>query len=112
MKEFNLKRALAGDSVVTRNGEIVTQVKHFINIQDTQTVRFVVNKTIKSVIDNGKRWDNTESELDLFMAPIKKKGWINMYEDTAMIVYDTKEEAIAANLGYPDVKTAIVEWEE
>ena len=63
-------------------------------------------------------YQNHDCELDLFFAPEKKIGWINLYKMTSIIslgprVYDTKEEAesAAGDKSYY-ISTIIIQWEE
>ena len=61
---------------------------------------------------------NIDCELDLFFAPDKKSGWINLYKTNSIIspgprAYDTKEEAesAAGDKSYY-ISTIKIEWEE
>lgn len=79
MKPFNLKKALAGAPVVTRDGREVTQLVHFIDApHSTYTIHGVVSNTIEEWTDEGVfcTYDD-DCELDLFMA--SKKVWVNLY---------------------------------
>ena len=60
---------------------------------------------------------NIDCELDLFFAPQKKEGWINLFKvnstTTTGEIYNTEEEAksaIAKSLVY--ISTVKIEWEE
>ncbi len=82
MKPFNKERAIAGDSVITRDGRKVTELK-FFNEPDVCGYSIVgkINNQIFSFQGNGKFFpemdsDDRESGLDLFMAPKKIKGWV------------------------------------
>jgi hypothetical protein len=80
MKPFDLEKALAGEALVTRTG---AKVLRFIrestfkgefdckNIVITENELFAVN-------DTGKYW---ESSADLFMAPVERKLYANLYRD-------------------------------
>lgn len=52
---------------------------------------------------------------DLFMAPIKKEGWINIYSSNALIphakIFKTREDALAHQFDCVDA-TIKIEWEE
>ena len=63
-------------------------------------------------------YQNHDCELDLFFAPVKKSGWINLYKMNSIIspgprAYDTKEEAesAAGDKSYY-IATIKIEWEE
>lgn len=60
-----------------------------------------------------------ESNSDLFFAPVKKIGWVNIYKipDTdeleTSIIFNTKEEAEFHSVDNPNyVATTKIEWEE
>ena len=123
MKEFNLTEYLKNPSqkVVTRDGRevriICTDAK-----QEQPIVALVTTNTkedVRCFYKNG-RWSNTnEWYLDLFFAPIKREGWINVYrfkDDIRTIgcLFESEEEA---NLHKYDraseyIKTIKIEWEE
>lgn len=67
------------------------------------------------------RWSTSgcASELDLFFAPEKREGWVNIYRterDESVYtanVYNSKEEAEDAGRGEEDyIATVKIEWEE
>lgn len=66
---------------------------------------------------NGKH-NNVDSRLDLFFAPEKHEGWINLYKINSSIspgplTYNTKKEAESATGNRPDyISTIKIEWEE
>ena len=125
MKEFNLEEYLKNPSqkVVTRDGRevriICTDAKGdepiialvYNNIRDEENV-YTYNR-------DGYFYNNNDSCLDLFFAPIKREGWINIYkfEDDARTIgclFKSEEEA---NLHRYDkaavyIKTIKIEWEE
>ena len=64
------------------------------------------------------KFANRDCELDLFFAPVKKSGWINLYKINSTIspgprAYDTKEDAesAAGDKSYY-ISTIKIEWEE
>ena len=75
-------------------------------------------KDVLSYTNEGMNTEGYESSFDLFFAPVKKSGWINLYKMNSIIspgprVYDTKEEAesAAGDKSYY-ISTVKVEWEE
>ena len=125
MKEFNLTEYLKNPSqkVITRDGRAVriicTDFKSQMNkpiialIQEDEDEENAFNFK-----ENG-RWhlpENEESLKDLFFAPIKKEGWVNIYSEQEYRhpgenIFKTKEEAIK----YKDINyiaTIKIEWEE
>lgn len=133
MKQFNLEEYLKNPSrkVVTRNGRNVrilcTDAKGdypIVTLMETfdGSIEFV-NKFKKDghFLDN----DDNDSNLDLFFAPEKHEGWINIFRnfggnnylgDCSVIkskVYESKENAEKEGnkcLGY--ITTIKIEWEE
>ena len=116
MKQFNLDEYLKNPSrkVVTRDGRnariICTDAKGncpVVGLVDYENYEVALNVT-----KNGK----IDGVLDLFFAPEKHEGWINVYKagntphsDTC--VWPTEEEAKKwANDDY--VATVKIEWEE
>ena len=125
MKQFNLEEYLKNPSqkVVTRDGRevriICTDAKGeepivallYNNIREEENV-YTYNR-------DGYFYNNNDSCLDLFFAPIKREGWVNVYkfEDdkrTIGCLFESEEEA---NLHRYDrasvyIKTIKIEWEE
>lgn len=60
--------------------------------------------------------DIVESNLDLFFVPIKKEGWVNIYQDNKFkwnSIFDTKEEAEEIGKSLDNYITTIkIEWEQ
>ena len=122
MKEFNLTEYLKDPSqkVVTRDGRevriICTDAKGdepiialvYNNIREEENV-YTYNR-------EGIFYKNNDSCLDLFFAPIKREGWINVYSEQEYRypgenIFATKEDAIK----YKDINyiaTIKIEWEE
>ena len=86
LKEFNLERALAGDPVVTRDRRKVIEI-----IALKRRKRNSIVAVLEDIInDDNSDFDRISitciegrscggSEYDLFMAPIKKKYYVNVY---------------------------------
>ena len=125
MKPFNLEEYLANPNkkLVTRDGRKVkrilcTDVKGkypivvVIDNRDGNTERAI------SLTKDGKFFDGSSDNKDLFFAPEKHEGWTNVYVDDdsrleRTFIYKSKEEAKAFGMmrnGY--VTTAKIEWEE
>ena len=126
MKDFNLEEYLKNPSqkVVTRDGRAVriicTDAKGdepiialvYNNIRDEENV-YTYNRY-------GYFYNNDDSYLDLFFAPIKKERWINLFKDKEInypyipgIIHNSEEEAKEAIKGDPDfIATIKIEWEE
>ena len=129
MKKFNLTEYLKNPSqkVVTRDGREVR-----IICTDFQSDKPIIG-LVKDKEENKERAYNfsedgrhnikedvVDDNLDLFFAPIKKEGWINLFKDKEInypyipgIIHDSEEEAKEAIKGDPDfIATIKIEWEE
>ena len=81
MIKFDLEKALAGEKVVTRDGREVTQI-HKFDISDDNPIFGVISDKVFSYVDTGEyHHDKRESAHDLFMAPKKLSGFVNVYSD-------------------------------
>ena len=124
MKEFNLTEYLKNPSqkVVTRDGRsvriICTDYKSdypiigLVTIEENKELAYNFQK-------NGEYYfTNEESSLDLFFAPVKREGWINLFKDKELPfingdVYKNEEDAKEEAMGETDyVATIKIEWEE
>ena len=126
MRFFNLDEYLQKPSlkVVTRDGRAVriicTDAKGdepiialvYNNIREEENV-YTYNR-------DGYFYGDNDSCLDLFFAPTKKEGWLNLFKDKEInypyipgIIHDSEEEAKEAIKGDPDfIATIKIEWEE
>jgi len=105
MKPFNLEAALAGAPVCTRGGEPVTQLTPFTVTSDHPLVGVIEGEFYRWTLDG--RFPSY-SPRDLFMAPVKKTGWIA--RSKYQMVHETEDLAKRANpeaLGYHEIS-----WEE
>ena len=101
MKPFNLDKALAGEPVVTRDGQKIIEIHYFkyVKTKFPLVVHIENNSSVDHYTINGKWTEDFENEnLDLFMA--EPETWINVfYNPTQDIVwlgvnrYKTEEEA-------------------
>lgn len=125
MKQFNLNEYLANPDrkVVTRDGRSVR-----IRCTDRKSEEQPIVALVESLTEDSEyvgtyrkdgRWSTSgcASDLDLFFAPEKKEGWINLYKDdrgyiSTGSVYTSKEKA-GTQVGRGDYLTTIkIEWEE
>ena len=123
MRFFNLDEYLKNPSqkVVTRDGRnvriVCTNAK-----QDYPIIALVkINEETETTIylkENGRWNEGVEDEWDLFFAPTKKEGWVNIYDITRINcisrIYKTKEEAETIGKGCKSgyITTIKIEWEE
>ena len=122
MKHFSLKEYLKNPArkVVTRKGNPAKIV--YTNAEGRYPIVAVVtnkegNRVTIKCTKYGLWSENGESALDLFFEPIKKEGWVNIYNDGSNIttgdVYSNKEEAIKnINFKCKYITTVKIEWEE
>lgn len=127
MKEFNLEEFKKNPSqkVVTRDGRevriICTDAKGdyksdypiigLVTIEENKELAYKFQK-------NGEYYlTNEESSLDLFFAPIKKEGWVNIYKSNSRrdriagdVFPSEKEAKEGKTIGY--ITTIKIEWEE
>ena len=122
MEQFSLEQYLENPNrkVVTREGKSVRIICVNRLSDDYPIVALILNKD-KEVIEcytkDGKFLENKIYNYDLFFAPIKKEGWVNMYKTrsgAAQIgqIYSSKEEAEMCRKDTNYISTAKIEWEE
>ena len=122
MKEFNLQEYLANPSqkVMTRDGRKVRIV--CTDMKNEQPILALITEgnreDIRFYSQNGV-WCNDfpNHKLDLVFAPIKKKGWINIFRCKTELyigdVFEIKEEAEKmGKLSKNYITTIKIEWEE
>lgn len=126
MKAFSLKEYLKNPErkVITRDGRGVRIRCTDRRGCDCPIVALVETSTRKaenilSYREDG-RWSPVggplaDSNLDLFFAPEKHEGWINVYVGpiTGVVVYKSEEDAKhGANADAKVIATVKIEWEE
>jgi hypothetical protein len=77
MKDFNLKDALAGKPVITRDGRPVEISSHNpLSKSGRVLIGWVDNEPYTWLINGCNTMNDTESDGDLFMAPSERKEWV------------------------------------
>lgn len=122
MKQFNLDEYLANPSkkVVTRDGRNV-KIHCTDYIGEQHIIAKIENYSYSTSFYNDGKYcsDKSVSQLDLFFAPEKHEGWINVYRDGngitsfGAILHTSREKA--EKMGRADgyyVATTKIEWEE
>lgn len=120
MKQFNLDEYLRNPTrpIVTRDGRSVRIICSDRNNNTYPIVALVgENEEVQTYTRIGQYFINHQSPYDLFFAPEKKEGWVNLFKINSTIttgeVYNTKEEAKSAVVGSSIyISTVKVEWEE
>ena len=120
MKQFNLEEYLKNPSrkVVTRNGSkvriICTDKKGDCPIVALITTLDGVAEETVTYKENGKFFGDTSYKYDLFFAPEKHEGWVNVYRIGGLScgrVFDSEEKA-RQNADDTAIATVKIEWEE
>ena len=126
MKQFSLEEYIKNPSrkIVTRDGR---NVRILCTDQKGTEYSVIALCTMSNgsenccfYLPNGRRYlsAGADSCLDLFFAPEKHEGWINLYKINSSIspgplTYNTKKEAESATGNRPDyISTIKIEWEE
>ena len=125
MEKFNLEKYLANPSrkVVTRDGKNVRILCTNRKLDSKEVVGLTMNNDgtegLLSWSKQGKSLSLNDSSFDLFFAPEKHEGWINVYRHSdgghayAGAVYDSKEDAEKRKIIDENYVTTIkIEWEE
>lgn len=123
MKQFNLEEYLKNPSrkVVTRWGnpaKIMCTNYYLPNYPVIAEIPSRVEKiTSFSYTEDGKKQRGLEDEHDLFFAPEKHEGWINVYRGLMKIrgafIHPSKEKALEECKGIESyVATTKIEWED
>ena len=118
MKQFSLDEYLKNPSrkVVTREGRNV-RIKGYDAKGSYPVIGLLdygVSERPALFNENGRYWGEADSSLDLFFAPEKHEGWINLYSGRLHgSVFNTEEEAKSAVLVEDSyIATVKIEWEE
>ena len=124
MEQFSLEKYLANPSrkVVTRDGCPVRILCTDKKSYNEQIVGLIMGDNgmefISTWTQQGKSFFNSDTPNDLFFAPEKHEGWINVYRNNdshtyAGAVYDSKEDAEKRKVIDENYVTTIkIEWEE
>jgi hypothetical protein len=92
MKDFNLKDALAGKPVITRDGR---PVEILCYSEERNLLVGLVNNAAYVWTGGGKA--NLYTHHDLFMAPTERKEWVVRVSDTCVLgLYKTSADAYDA----------------
>ena len=126
MKNFSLEEYLKNQSqkIVTRDGRQVRIICTDAKYGKCPIVGLVFNKEqgeeeAYNFMENGKFFPDQDWFLDLFFAPTKQEGWVNIYKgknDTRTIgcLFKSEEEANFHKYDKASeyIKTIKIEWEE
>ena len=126
MKQFNLEEYLKNPNrkIITRDGKSV-RIICTDRVDKTHTILALLfenensdREEVYQYTSKGEYFSYASSPHDLFFAPIKKEGWINLYKINSIIspgpqAYNTKEEAESAAGNRSNyISTIKIKWEE
>ena len=126
MKEFSLEEYLKNPNreVVTRDERKVRIICTDRKNHDSYPIIALVesdedDERVRSYKIDGK-WsvDGLENSLDLFFAPTKHEGWMNVYKDRDLgnmgdRIYESEQDARKAGSKDPErIDTIKIEWKE
>lgn len=126
MKQFSLEEYLKNPKrkVITRDGYPVKIICTNFHLSGCPIVAEIDDKEYRNkqswTFDKNGRYDSCKSHRkDLFFAPEKKEGWVNLFNlpegPYLGRVYSSKEvaEAMSKKCGlHPYIATIKIEWEE
>ena len=121
MEQFSLEKYLANPSrkVVTRDGRPVRILCTDRKSYNVEIVGLIMNdngmESVFTWTQQGKEYINSDTSNDLFFAPEKHEGWINIFDNTypGNMIFDTKEVAEEQGMSFAGYVTTIkIEWEE
>lgn len=125
MKQFNLEEYKKNPNrkVITRDGRnvriVCADVMGAIYPVLAVYKKDPTHESWNSYTADGKLYTEGDTDSDLFFAPEKHEGWINVYKSAEFYYlgsinsYPSKSEAISHIMKNDDyVKTVKVEWEE
>lgn len=97
MKEFNLKKCIAGKPVVTRDGRAYKFGAYNPHAKIYDKVTGWIDGEVCCHSEKGKYYPDNESPYDLFMATETVDGWVNVYSYenfySFSVVYNSEQEA-------------------
>ena len=95
MKPFDLEVAKAGAPLVTRDGRPAKFIAHVAEAHLSQRLLVLIDGGVYTKFESGK-YSNSPAHVshhDLFMAPVKRTVWVNLYEYRTAVWHDTEKEA-------------------
>ncbi len=95
MKPFDLEAAKAGAPIVTRDGRPAKFIAHVAEAHPNQRLLVLVGGAVCRHFEEGRCMLNPDSEspYDLFMAPVKRTVWANVYGYGGATWYNTEKDA-------------------
>ncbi len=101
MKPFDLEAAKAGAPLVTRDGRPAKFIAHVAEAQPSQRLLVLIDGGVYAKFESGKYLNSPAH--DLFMAPVKRTVWVNLYGYCGATWFDTEkvadDSALSTRLG-------------
>ena len=113
MKPFDLEKAKAGEPVATTKGEPV-RIVCWDRKYDYPIVALVEEAPGQEYVYDAKHTGAVScvaADYSLHMVPVKRTGWLNIYEAMGTYLASTKEQA-DSQAGDTRVACVEIEWEE
>ena len=119
MKPFDLEKAKAGAPVITRNGSAARII--CFNRADADNYPLVallhLGEGIERVTthtDQGHYCKEPGNNCDLFMAPVKREGWVNIYpnDSTGVAIHPSRSLADKSDVHKVRIDCIHIEWLE
>ena len=118
MKPFDLEQAKAGAPVITRDGR-KARILSFDLCNRYYPLAAAFNDSggdegVDSLTNEGKCFADKDSANDLFMAPVKREGWINIYpnDSTGVAIHPSRSLADKSDVHKVRVDCIHIEWWE
>ena len=127
MKQFDLQEYLKNPTrpIVTRDGH-AARIICTNRVDKTHSILALLfededsdREEVYQYTSKGEYFSNASSPHDLFFAPEKKEGWINLYKDkddivTDKFIFHSEKDALIQRDIYKDnyISTIKIEWEE
>lgn len=118
MKPFDLEKAKAGAPVITRNGSAARIICFDRADADTYPLVALLRlgegiDRVTTHTDQGRYCKEPGNDYDLFMGPVKREGWVNIYPDTTIRhgIHASQDQA-DMHAAYDRVACIRIEWEE
>ena len=97
MKPFDLEAAKAGAPLVTRDGRPAKFIAHVAEAHQNQRLLVLIDGDIHIRFEDGsylgRGGRGGETNNDLFMAPVKRTVWVNLYEGDCARWQNTEHDA-------------------
>lgn len=100
MIPFNLERALAGEKVVNKKGNVAGKIVDFGEFPDGYSLRVLIDGEVGEFTREGKYFLNDNcSDKDLFMVPNQLGGFVNLYAHKSPTGHKYRADADKDNIG-------------